>query len=161
MLYLLSLSSVALWFAFIRYHRFHHASFWVKLIANTLAYLTIALAFAILITAPSFGSTPLCNDDLLVVIFVPFRFRKAGRILFLVIVCLVAVVWTVLRIQTWLALQTRKHNEGTVQPTRATHTRLFSFLTEPTTEPTLPPGIRVRVSSTSIVVNSITISSSR
>ena len=160
MLYLLSLSSVALWFAFIRYHRFHRASFWVKLAANALAYFTFALAFAILITAPSFGSTPSCNDELLVVIFAPFRFRKAGRILFLVIVCLVTVVWTVSRIQTWL--QTRKHNAGTLQaPTRAKHTRLFYFLIEPNTDRTLPPGIKVRVSSTSIVVNSITISSSR
>jgi len=122
-LYLLSLSSLALWFAFIRYHRFHHANLWVKLIANALAYFTIALAFAILITAPSFGSTPSCNDELVVVIFAPFRFLEVGRILFLVIVCLVAAVWTVLRIQTWL--QTRKHNEGTLS-TRAKQNRSFS-----------------------------------
>jgi hypothetical protein len=64
-LYLLSLSSIALWFAFVRCPRFHHASTVVKVIVIVHAYLIIALAFAVLITAPSFGSAPSCNAEVL------------------------------------------------------------------------------------------------
>jgi hypothetical protein len=109
-LYLLSLSSVALWFAFVRYHRFHHASTVVKIIVIAQAYLIIALAFAVLITAPSFGSAPLCNVEVLVVFFGTIRFLNVGRVVFLVFVSLIAILWTASRIQTYLGRLGEKHS---------------------------------------------------
>jgi hypothetical protein len=116
-LYLLTLSWFALWFAHIRYYRFRKANILVKILSVAQGYFVVALAFAILGTAPSFGSTPACNIHLVAVVFATFRFLNVGRITFLVMLGLVVVVYTALRIlecrEAWRRPhEAEKHSES-------------------------------------------------
>ncbi|KAJ7797269.1 hypothetical protein B0H14DRAFT_2912188, partial [Mycena olivaceomarginata] len=60
-----------------------------------------AFAFAMLGTATTFGSTPECNHNAVVVLFRPFAALDAGRILFLVLTALVVIIYGGIIYKDW------------------------------------------------------------
>lgn len=98
-LYLLSLSSFAVFFSTVRYSRFKHpdqlrdrALEWLSAIQ---LYFFFVLSLVILeFSNTSFGSLPLCNVDARLAIFRPFRFLPAGRIISIIFVFIVTTIYT-------------------------------------------------------------------
>ncbi|KAF7343072.1 hypothetical protein MVEN_01737600 [Mycena venus] len=72
------------------------------------SYAVFAFAFAMLATAPTFGSTPECNPNALVVLFRPFSALNAGRILFCVLAGLVCIAYTALLVNDHIVPRTKK-----------------------------------------------------
>jgi hypothetical protein len=72
------------------------------------SYTVFAFAFAMLTTAPTFGSTPECNPNALVVLFRPFFALNAGRILFCVLAGLLCIAYTALLVNDHIALPAKK-----------------------------------------------------
>ena len=61
-----------------QYNRFKQASTLVKILAIGQSYFLIIFAFTILAASPSFGSSPRCNAQMIIVIFfVPIKFNRA------------------------------------------------------------------------------------
>ncbi|KAJ6614342.1 hypothetical protein B0H10DRAFT_2191521 [Mycena sp. CBHHK59/15] len=63
------------------------------------SYTVFAFTFALLITAESFGSSPECNQNTVVVLFRPFSALKSGRILGWVMTVIVAAGYTALLVK--------------------------------------------------------------
>ncbi|EPQ51727.1 hypothetical protein GLOTRDRAFT_117755 [Gloeophyllum trabeum ATCC 11539] len=95
-LYLLSPSWAAIFFTMPQYNRHKKSEPIVKVLAIVQSYLLFACAFAILGNASTFGSSPECNSHLVFVIFRPFHVLNAGRNAFLVLLSIVALIYTVL-----------------------------------------------------------------
>ena len=100
-LYLLSLSWVAVFFALPQYNRFKHANSIVKVLAIGQSYFLIAFGYTVLSAAPSFGNIATCNNTIVVSIFAPFKLLNSGRTLFLVALSLATVGYTLLLINDY------------------------------------------------------------
>lgn len=72
------------------------------------SYTVFAFAFAMLATAPTFGSTPECNPNALTILFRPFSALNVGRILFCVLAGLVCIAYTALLVNDHIALLAKK-----------------------------------------------------
>jgi hypothetical protein len=72
------------------------------------SYTVFAFVFAMLATAPTFGSTPECNPNALAVLFRPFSALNAGRILFCVLAGLVCITYTALLVNDHIAPPAKK-----------------------------------------------------
>lgn len=84
-LYLLTLSSISIFFSLARLAHFTRTSRWIKLLSVIQYYFHFGLALAVLIVAgDGFGSLPLCNVGARVVIFRPFNMLPAGCIGFII-----------------------------------------------------------------------------
>ncbi|KAJ7436116.1 hypothetical protein FB451DRAFT_1108965 [Mycena latifolia] len=81
------------------------------------SYTLFAFAFAMLATAPTFGSNPECNPNAVVVLFRPFSVLQTGRILFCVLTGLVFVIYTGILVNDHIvrpAIQKAQHRKRSV-----------------------------------------------
>ena len=99
--YLLSLSWASVFSSLPSYNRFVKGDKTLKYFAIVQSYILFAFALAILIRAPTFGSTPLCNSNAKAVIFRPFSALHGGRIAATIVVAIVIAS----QIQNWLILE--------------------------------------------------------
>jgi ascorbate-specific PTS system EIIC-type component UlaA len=112
--YLLYISWITVFFSLPSSARFGNKPGDVKILkmlhfcSGIQSYAAFSFAFAMLATAPTFGSTPECNPNALVVLFRPFSALNAGRILFCVLVGLVCIAYTALLVNDHIVLRAKK-----------------------------------------------------
>ncbi|KAJ7118140.1 hypothetical protein C8R44DRAFT_982867 [Mycena epipterygia] len=92
--YLLYLSWVTVFFSLPACARFTGNVKMLHFFSIIQSYIVFAFAFAMLITAKSFGSYPQCNSNAVVVLFRPFSALKSGRTVCWVMTVLVVTVYT-------------------------------------------------------------------
>ncbi|KAJ7149169.1 hypothetical protein C8R43DRAFT_1007404 [Mycena crocata] len=92
--YLLYLSWVTVFFSLPACARFPGNVKRLHFFSIVQSYTVFAFAFAMLITAPSFGRSPLCNPNAVVVVFRPFSALTSGRIVCWVMTGLVVALYT-------------------------------------------------------------------
>ncbi|KAJ7268578.1 hypothetical protein C8J57DRAFT_1325606 [Mycena rebaudengoi] len=92
--YLLYLSWVTVFFSLPACARFPGNVKTLHFFSVLQSYTVFAFAFAMLITAKSFGSAPPCNPHAMVVLFRPFKALTSGRTVCWVMTVLVVVVYT-------------------------------------------------------------------
>lgn len=81
-----------MFFAMGTYNRFKRADGVLRYLAVCSSYIFFAYGFAILGTAPTFGKTPACNADAVIVVFQPLSALHAGRVLCLVVLCIAVFI---------------------------------------------------------------------
>ncbi|KAF8181931.1 hypothetical protein K438DRAFT_1937898 [Mycena galopus ATCC 62051] len=91
--YLLNLSWVTVFFSLPAVAKFPNVKL-LHVFSIVQSYTIFGFAFAMLVTAHSFGGHPLCNHNARVVLFRPFPALPAGRIVCLVMTALIAAVYT-------------------------------------------------------------------
>jgi hypothetical protein len=84
----------------------------LQLVSVIQSYVIVALAFAVLSQAPSFGQSADCNQQAVAVIFRPFSASKSGRIAGFVVVSLIVFGYTVMTARDYTAqLKKRRENK--------------------------------------------------
>ncbi|KAJ7759549.1 hypothetical protein B0H16DRAFT_593764 [Mycena metata] len=101
--YLLYISWVTVYFSLPANTKFPGQVKTLHLCSVIQSCILFALAFALLGTAPTFGLTPECNHNAVVVLFRPFAVLDAGRILFLVLTALVLIIYGGIIYKDWKA----------------------------------------------------------
>jgi hypothetical protein len=127
------------------YNRFKNANTMLKYLAVGQSYFLIAFGFAILVAAPSFGSTPECNANIYVSIFAPIKLLSKARILGLVFIGIVTVVHTALLVNDYRDIFGKTPDSVIhidVGQTRDGHVIKLLPLSTSTTGSALPPSPR-------------------
>lgn len=101
-LYLLSLSWVTVVLSLPWVNRLSDAPRLVNIFSIVQSYAFIAFALVVLVTAHTFGGTPDCNPTAKVVLFRPFQFFEAGRILAWILISSILFAYTVLTIMDYM-----------------------------------------------------------
>ncbi|KAJ7759520.1 hypothetical protein B0H16DRAFT_1884890 [Mycena metata] len=101
--YLLYISWVTVYFSLPANTKFPGQVKTLHLCSVIQSCILFALAFALLGTATTFGLTPECNHNAVVVLFRPFAVLDAGRILFLVLTALVLIIYGGIIYKDWKA----------------------------------------------------------
>jgi len=96
--YLLALSSITIYISFMRYDRFTNGNSFLDFLAVFQTYLLFAFIVALLVKGRSFGKSPNCNFEAVVVIFRPFSAIRSGRVVGWVVVSLALVAYSFLTI---------------------------------------------------------------
>jgi hypothetical protein len=99
--YLLYISWVTVYFSLPANTRFPGKAKMLHLCSVIQSCILFAFAFAMLGTATTFGSTPECNHNAVVVLFRPFAALDVGRILFLVLTALVVIIYGGIIYKDW------------------------------------------------------------
>jgi hypothetical protein len=99
--YLLYISWVSVYFSLPANTRFPGKVKMLHLCSVIQSCILFAFAFAMLGTATTFGSTPKCNHNAVVVLFRPFAALDVGRILFLVLTALVVSIYGGIIYKDW------------------------------------------------------------
>ncbi|KLO17533.1 hypothetical protein SCHPADRAFT_994226 [Schizopora paradoxa] len=100
--YLLAMSWVAVFFSLPSYNRFIKSDNVLKYLSVFQSYLLFAFALAILVKGDSFGSSPECNSEALVVIFRPFSAIHGGRVVGWITVSIALLFYTFLTVSDYL-----------------------------------------------------------
>lgn len=111
MFYLLSLSWASVFSSLPSYNRFKRGDATLKYFAVVQSYILFAFALAIIIKAPTFGATPLCNSNAQAVIFRPFSALRGGRITAAVVLSIVIATYTWLTYSDYAPQVKRKWQE--------------------------------------------------
>jgi len=82
------------YFALAPYNRFKKADKFLKYLSILHSYVLFAYGFAVLVTAPNFGSNTTCNSEVVVVIFRPFPAINQGRIVGIVALVFIVLVYS-------------------------------------------------------------------
>ncbi|KAJ7473618.1 hypothetical protein B0H11DRAFT_2036576 [Mycena galericulata] len=136
--YLLYLSWVTVFFTLPACARFPGGN--VKLLhffSVVQSYTVFAFAFAMLITAETFGEYPTCNPNAVVVLFRPFSALKSGRIVCWVMTALVVAVYTALLVKDHMPPAPRRVREWIQK--RVTKDIPATDQEIPMTSPDIPP----------------------
>ena len=94
--YLLALSWASVFTSMPAYNRFVCSDKTLKVVSIFQSYLIFALGLAMLVRAPTFGSTPRCNSHAVTVVFRQFPALDAGRIAAFVVLSVVTLFYTAL-----------------------------------------------------------------
>ncbi|KAF7303414.1 hypothetical protein MIND_00569900 [Mycena indigotica] len=100
-LYLLTLSGLAVFLILPSFNKFPAASRTLRYFSVVSTYAILALIFAVLVTAPAFGAAPDCNHLAVIALFHPISGLRAGRVAGLVLAGLFALLYTGLLINDW------------------------------------------------------------
>lgn len=92
--YLLALSCASVFISLSTYSRFRKSDAIFKFVAVVESYVLLVSCLAIFIKAPNFGTTPLCNENAVLVIFRPFNALHGGRIAAIVVLSAAIVLYT-------------------------------------------------------------------
>ena len=87
----------------------------LKFVSILQSYAVIAFVLSLLITAPSFGSTPECNKNAVAVIFRPFRALPAGRIACCIVIGIIAPVYTFITAKDYVPAYLKEKLQRKVQ----------------------------------------------
>lgn len=77
-------------------HRFRSNTRILKLLSIMQSYVIFAFAFTILMQARTYGNSPGCNSNAVVVLFRPFPALNAGRIVGWIVTIIVVVIYTIM-----------------------------------------------------------------
>jgi len=102
-LYLLSMSWIIVVASSASCNRLSDDTKILQLASVIQSYIILAFAFAVLATAPRFGTTPECSQNTFAVIFRPFSALKAGRIFGWILFGLAFICYTAMTVRDYTA----------------------------------------------------------
>lgn len=107
-LYLLSLSSVSIFFCTVRYDRFPNRGRTLEYLSVVQFYFFFGLALSVLVEGNNdFGMLPPCNKGARVVLFRPFNFIPVGRTIFIIFISMLIAIYSAMIIVDYIFIRAK------------------------------------------------------